>query len=86
MSWEDCGFKPAPHEPKYCRQCSDCDGEHHFYVTCADGCDDDDDPLEVPEGIDRDMHFVCKHCGLRVNAIDEDESEADSVWQEGGQG
>lgn len=78
MSWEDCGFKPGKifGDPKCPRTCSGCDGEHHFYVQCRDGCLDEDEPREqLPEGLNPDIHFKCKHCGTYAEAVDDDGGE-----------
>lgn len=73
MSWEDCGFKPGKiYGPETCRQCSDCDGNHHFYIGCADSCLDEDDKLPVlPDGLDPEVFFVCKHCNIYAESVDE---------------
>ncbi len=74
MSWEDCGFKPGKiYGPDTCRQCGECDGKHHFYVGCADSClDDNEERPELPEGLDPEMFFQCKHCGVFAEAVDDD--------------
>lgn len=74
MSYEDCGFKPGKiYGPEKCaRQCSDCDGDHHFYIGGRSGCEDDDDEMPVlPDGLDPEMYFVCKHCETYAEAVDE---------------
>lgn len=47
-----CGWQP---DPKACRACGECDGNHHW----LDSCGDDDDPCEP--------HYVCKHCEVRAD-------------------
>lgn len=49
---------PDPKPP--CRQCSECDGNHHWLETC---CDSDDGPA--------DPHFICKHCDARADCCEE---------------
>lgn len=63
MSWEDCGFKPGKiNGPAKCpRQCSDCDGDHHFYIDSGDDAEDE-----------AGTQFVCKHCGVNAEMVDDD--------------
>ncbi len=64
MSWEDCGFKPGKiNGPAKCsRQCSACDGEHHFIVDASD-CSE-----ESPDA----MKFACKHCDVTAEMVPDD--------------
>ena len=48
-------------EPSVCRQCSECDGDHHWLEHC-------DDP---EDGGSDWCGFVCKHCDARREACDE---------------
>jgi hypothetical protein len=66
MSWEPCGYRPGPFTPARCPvgECSECDGEHHFYAE--------------PDEDGEDYSFVCKHCELRVEMVDDDAEE----WEE----
>lgn len=75
MSWEDCGFKPGKiHGNARCdRTCSDCDGEHHFYIQSGPRLDDDDNEIPLPDGVDEECYFSCKHCETIAEAIDDPE-------------
>lgn len=46
--------QPGSPELQPCRQCSECDGLHHWLDTCGD----DDDP---------EPRWVCKHCDARAD-------------------
>lgn len=75
MSWEDCGFKPGKiyGDAKCARKCGDCDGEHHFYIGTSDSHNEEDEPLKLPEGLDPNVFFCCRHCETYADAIDDDE-------------
>ncbi len=78
MSWEDCGFKPGKiNGPAKCaRQCSDCDGEHHFYAHSGEWEDEDEYP---PEDWEPEMYFACKHCGATAEMVSDDDEMQDAL-------